>query len=422
MKNIDVMKRMMSEKAMERTKGNASGFGEALKRQRIKQGWTQEALAHGLCSVSYFSKIENNRLAPSDYFIEGVSRKIGVDLSFYTKTLNGNTHIDAAVQAFFYEEFDKLAALREAVSKAHHQSSNDLFDLFLSVAHKKTQISATHIRALRSHLNTMDPLVAYTFLTLWGLHEVECEKYSLAQMLMEIVEPFNGLNDKLDALSQSVRFLSAQALNKTLLSMEYYALAMQAYQRLHGFQRAIHLELKLLYYMIEECPKTAHKRFMTLKTSIPGTWVSLKQYIDVALKVRLNTVTAKDFDAIDHALKDKYYYETLALFPKSLLSEAQKSVLSDAFENVNPKFKLYKIRHEANMRTDAERHAYMRRVALPTAIEHESVYNIKTYTNELVEEASNNARYKDALALIKKRDKAIEKLQSGKAYQFTTKF
>ncbi len=55
-------------------------LGEVIYYHRIKSGITQEELAKGICSVSYLSKLENNKLHPSDVIVEQLCATLGISI------------------------------------------------------------------------------------------------------------------------------------------------------------------------------------------------------------------------------------------------------------------------------------------------------------------------------------------------------
>ncbi|MDN5352071.1 MAG: HTH-type transcriptional regulator, quorum sensing regulator NprR, partial [Clostridiales bacterium] len=44
-------------------------YGLFIKRERLAQNMSQEALCHGICAVSYLSKIENGKVQPNHEII-----------------------------------------------------------------------------------------------------------------------------------------------------------------------------------------------------------------------------------------------------------------------------------------------------------------------------------------------------------------
>lgn len=54
--------------------------GERLRSWRKKNGLTQEEVAEGICSISYYSKIENNKAEPSEEIIILVAEKLNISI------------------------------------------------------------------------------------------------------------------------------------------------------------------------------------------------------------------------------------------------------------------------------------------------------------------------------------------------------
>ena len=40
--------------------------GFLLRRERVRRGWSQDGLCRGICAVSYLSKIEQGKAAPTE--------------------------------------------------------------------------------------------------------------------------------------------------------------------------------------------------------------------------------------------------------------------------------------------------------------------------------------------------------------------
>lgn len=55
-------------------------IGEIIKKERIKQNIKQVALAKGICSTSYLSKIENQKIIPNDEIVELLIEKLKLEL------------------------------------------------------------------------------------------------------------------------------------------------------------------------------------------------------------------------------------------------------------------------------------------------------------------------------------------------------
>lgn len=61
-------------------------MGMILRYERTKQGFSQELLAHGICSVSYLSKLENGVIVPSDEIASLLFSKLNISYSASTSS------------------------------------------------------------------------------------------------------------------------------------------------------------------------------------------------------------------------------------------------------------------------------------------------------------------------------------------------
>lgn len=58
-------------------------FGESLKNIRKRAGLSQKELASGICTQAQISKIEKNDEIPSALVLQGISKKLGVDMNYF---------------------------------------------------------------------------------------------------------------------------------------------------------------------------------------------------------------------------------------------------------------------------------------------------------------------------------------------------
>lgn len=61
-------------------------IGQIIKRERLKQNFKQISLAHGICSVSYLSKIEANLTQPSDEILNLLLERLNISLNELSRT------------------------------------------------------------------------------------------------------------------------------------------------------------------------------------------------------------------------------------------------------------------------------------------------------------------------------------------------
>ena len=75
---------------MRRFKQDYSDIGSLIKRKRKELNVTQDEISKGICSISYLSKIENNQIVPSDFYVREIMDKLDIDEGndFYSCSLD----------------------------------------------------------------------------------------------------------------------------------------------------------------------------------------------------------------------------------------------------------------------------------------------------------------------------------------------
>lgn len=74
-----------------------------IRETRIKKQWSQESLSHGICSLSYLSKIEKGTIQASQEILDALLKKLDIKIltkehskkidNFYKKTFFLNTNL-----------------------------------------------------------------------------------------------------------------------------------------------------------------------------------------------------------------------------------------------------------------------------------------------------------------------------------------
>ena len=53
--------------------------GILIKEKRIQKDWSQESLCHGICSISYLSKLENGNIQVNEEIVDALFQRLGID-------------------------------------------------------------------------------------------------------------------------------------------------------------------------------------------------------------------------------------------------------------------------------------------------------------------------------------------------------
>lgn len=79
--------------------------GFLIRKERIKKGYSLEALAHSICSISYLSKVEHNQVKASDEVYELLFRKLDIIYARNNEVLNIRRKLDNFFHSYFTYQY-----------------------------------------------------------------------------------------------------------------------------------------------------------------------------------------------------------------------------------------------------------------------------------------------------------------------------
>lgn len=133
--------------------------GLLIKKERKKQDISLEALAYGICSPSYLSKIENNILIADNEIYKLIFQKLGIQ----TMDQQKEEHIEALLKLFFryymasnlkvLKVIDELLEYKDEVSTSSLFVSYQLFLLYASEMNSQINISLAEVEAYYSYMD-----------------------------------------------------------------------------------------------------------------------------------------------------------------------------------------------------------------------------------------------------------------------------
>lgn len=84
--------------------------GFLIRQERLARNWSQEGLCRGICAVSYLSKIEQGKAAPSTEIVALLLGRLGLD---WQEPAGGAALVEQGYELLFSDELDQLRALTE---------------------------------------------------------------------------------------------------------------------------------------------------------------------------------------------------------------------------------------------------------------------------------------------------------------------
>lgn len=87
-----------------------------IKKERIKKGYSLEALAHSICSVSYLSKVEHHQVVASNEIYELLFRKLDILYVSNQEILDIRKKLDAFFHSYFTYQYGCESLCRELLA------------------------------------------------------------------------------------------------------------------------------------------------------------------------------------------------------------------------------------------------------------------------------------------------------------------
>ncbi|WP_181349092.1 helix-turn-helix transcriptional regulator [Thalassobacillus sp. CUG 92003] len=265
--------------------------GDIIKHYRIQQKMTQHELSSAICSITYLSKLENNKLVPSEEILALICSRLQLSLEklyqaediklkeelfqFYKYTQLKHTEEAAKL-------YDKLSAI---FNEAHQSISMELyFDLFSSYYQFATDPSPDiweQIERLNGKEKMMNHEQKYLHLKLKGTFYYHQQDLCLTiRYLTEAVEYAKELDINEGDIFYKIS-LTYSRLNRLTRSNSYAEKAIHIFQQDLDFEKVIdcYMVMGINYNLLGEyhfCEEYLHKiEAISPKFSTPVLQVSL---------------------------------------------------------------------------------------------------------------------------------------------------
>jgi len=415
--NYRKLKRTLERKFASRAVVGSPRVGNVLRRKRLEKNMTQEEAADGLFSVSYLSKVENDKLTPNERFVEEMSRKFGIDLKAYTGSFNPSTLLKRAIRHFYDQDSSALDAIIEEAENQNSQVCADLFTAMrLHVLAEYEDCSRT-LESLHAYYASMDLQCASTLIVVHAANEFARRHYRRALKLLNVLADCEGLMDPvLKTLEHFYAFLIQQSLGYRTSSMRHYDLAIKGFAERPNASREFRLRLGRLYFTAFEKPSEASRELDALPFfSIPSEHVNLYHTVCILSdpsKYMNEEMLCDAYLNVQH--RDEWYYRFLThLYALNRTDENLRARLVERFKD-SPPLALQEAAyfHSMVLADTPEYKRHLQDVCLPLAERSQERFYLEHCTDRLSELAIRDARYKEAVLMLRRKHRIQETLDA----------
>lgn len=106
---------------LEKTEEIRDGIGTYIRQVRLKKGLKQICVCQGICSISYFSRIENNRIKPSHQHLIDIFDKLDEELpqNYYFDHERDHLLLDEFLHALIHHNIQNMERIISEIDETH---------------------------------------------------------------------------------------------------------------------------------------------------------------------------------------------------------------------------------------------------------------------------------------------------------------
>lgn len=166
-------------------------IGRLILRRRKELHLTQDALAVGICSTSYLSKIENGQVTPHTEVLSALLKRLGLDPDLARETDKREMEFDDQLHQWYaaikqhdlhlaWKLYQNLKQTRGIVVDSALLITYTLFEVRYFLMNKELKQAMKGLTALKKEENLFSPLQSYYYYQFLGLYHRLMEEYDLS--------------------------------------------------------------------------------------------------------------------------------------------------------------------------------------------------------------------------------------------------
>lgn len=408
-----IQKRMNNKKQ----KQDYSDIGSFIKKRRKELNVTQDEISNGICSISYLSKIENNQIVPSDFYVREIMEKLDIDHAILSKGIQDKGYVDTIIDAFFYLNDEKMEQLFEDIKDIEYNVVINLCKLGYTVYHQ-LEDDNQYVMMLEHVVNNMNDLEVELYLYFSSLYFIFHQKYKVALELIVLYESMPSMNPKLDGMFKELAFHVKHRLHLKVCASDDYHHAMNIYQQHHNVSRIVRLAIEKINQIARENPQRALMMMDTLKVSLlKQEELDSIQYHKANIFYQLEQYQDATF-ALKQIKQDSvYYYRKMILILKICIQEDDQDMIvqiQNLLEDISPDRREMNAKiqyHYLLQRSKEDKKDFLRDIAIPFSIKVEDYTSLYQYTMDIMNLCMDDSRYKEATQFFHKYERELAKIE-----------
>ncbi|MDL2292438.1 helix-turn-helix domain-containing protein [Acholeplasma sp. OttesenSCG-928-E16] len=160
-------------------------IGSLIKFKRMESHMTLEETADGICSVSYLSKIENNRIDPTDKYLEPLIKKL--DITYCPKTnINYEEDIAYIIKKILLLQGIEESFIRDYLLQDDYQAK--LILIGYNIANKEYDLAFNAYYDMRIYMKNLNDFECEYLLNMLSIITYQIADYNDSYALLKLID------------------------------------------------------------------------------------------------------------------------------------------------------------------------------------------------------------------------------------------
>ena len=230
------------KKETERTSKEITSYtiGALARKRRLEKNLTLSEVSKNICSISYLSKIESNKIIPNQRCLELLMERIDVSKWEIYALENCDSIMKDLINAFLYGNTQKLNEMYEDAKNTDNNQCTDIIKIAYYLYNNDPGHAEKLINDNLSISVSMSKSILYVFNYLAGLYlTLTNELDSVEEILKKSKEAY--LSDELSLLFQELSFIYYVKCGRSILAKKALDYIVNEYKN------------RMLFYRLERC-------------------------------------------------------------------------------------------------------------------------------------------------------------------------
>lgn len=307
------------------------GIGSIIRRERIKQGLKQINVCKGICSVSYYSRIERNEVKPDMKWLEPIFERL--ELPFTETYIVDHQEQETIIEQFFYhlayESYEEMEYIIE--SKGDAYPLVHLLQLILKLKKKDIREAEEDLKAIYHYRKQLTNLELVVLLYGTSKYYFFMGDYHKAKKYLELTF---RLKYNVTILEGFIHYLYAKTMSRlkqSIIALRHIHKAMASFADKCIYCFVIRVKIFIAVEIADSNPYLAIKQFKKMLRSKEikdrPKYKAICQYYIACIYIRLNQYdkSLKLLEKISHSIHLNPMFGVAYVYLKVLMEEREQA-------------------------------------------------------------------------------------------------